>query len=615
MVKDVLRMNYFNGLFLTETEFNLEQDYHIRMRRIHNRRFFSPGIVWGLEVEKKGSDPTTTVIIREGMALNEVQDSNLEKISQEIINADDGYEIDFSTETDFQESPGTALAAGPVYICIDYLEEEDGPNQSYSNVIHRIYKKETAKIQASNTPPEDPPYEKKFIILGKVTIDVNKTITQLDLSFRDENAGPRTALASAESFDTKKLFLSIEGATGPFASIEGENLSGSNGIKVNSPKTEFSGPLTINSSFYAESAVLGTTDFRTKTAPINGLLVEGDVEFESKIGLCNTNTINEKKWHMMLDSGDGDKFKMNHYDGTNYSDPYLSIKPDDGTPDCENVVIGSDSSDKNLTIYGTYLAYGGALIIKNVDHSAVLKIDNNAINCDSELYLNYNSNGMVQIGSYNAPCGMKIFGNLEVNGTLTTTDKEGYVTDRFINQSDDTLEQGDVIVLGEKSTEIFYGMNDNIPVPEVDLTSTPYDRRVCGIVSEILVEEEPVAPYAKDVSREGIKTKAALGKKRKFDDGVKRLQIFSAKELEKVNRKIVEKRQFGHMVTIGCFAHCKVDADIAPINVGDLLTTSPTKGHAQKVLEPERSTGAIIGKALDSLKKGKGKIPVIVMMQ
>lgn len=66
--------------------------------------------------------------------------------------------------------------------------------------------------------------------------------------------------------------------------------------------------------------------------------------------------------------------------------------------------------------------------------------------------------------------------------------------------------------------------------------------------------------------------------------------------------------------------HCssilyKVDADIASIKIGDLLTTSPTKGHAQKVLEPEKAVGTIIGKAHGSLKKGKGKIPVLVMLQ
>jgi hypothetical protein len=59
---------------------------------------------------------------------------------------------------------------------------------------------------------------------------------------------------------------------------------------------------------------------------------------------------------------------------------------------------------------------------------------------------------------------------------------------------------------------------------------------------------------------------------------------------------------------------CNVDADIAPIRPGDLLTTSPTKGHAQKVLDVSRAAGAIIGKALGSLEKGKGKITVLVAL-
>ena len=58
-----------------------------------------------------------------------------------------------------------------------------------------------------------------------------------------------------------------------------------------------------------------------------------------------------------------------------------------------------------------------------------------------------------------------------------------------------------------------------------------------------------------------------------------------------------------------------MDADIAPIEPGDLLTTSPTKGHAQKVEDPTKAIGAIVGKALGEMKSGKGKIPVLVMLQ
>jgi hypothetical protein len=60
---------------------------------------------------------------------------------------------------------------------------------------------------------------------------------------------------------------------------------------------------------------------------------------------------------------------------------------------------------------------------------------------------------------------------------------------------------------------------------------------------------------------------------------------------------------------------CKVDASFAPIAVGDLLTTSPTPGHAMKATDPDRTFGAVIGKALRPLRSGQGLIPVLVAVR
>lgn len=60
---------------------------------------------------------------------------------------------------------------------------------------------------------------------------------------------------------------------------------------------------------------------------------------------------------------------------------------------------------------------------------------------------------------------------------------------------------------------------------------------------------------------------------------------------------------------------CKVDADIAPVQAGDLLTTSPTPGHAMKADDPLKSFGAVVGKALAGLPSGKGLVPMIVCLQ
>ena len=61
--------------------------------------------------------------------------------------------------------------------------------------------------------------------------------------------------------------------------------------------------------------------------------------------------------------------------------------------------------------------------------------------------------------------------------------------------------------------------------------------------------------------------------------------------------------------------YCKVDADIAPIAVGDLLTTSDQPGHAMKLTDPLRGFGAVIGKALKPMASGQGLLPILVALQ
>ena len=60
---------------------------------------------------------------------------------------------------------------------------------------------------------------------------------------------------------------------------------------------------------------------------------------------------------------------------------------------------------------------------------------------------------------------------------------------------------------------------------------------------------------------------------------------------------------------------CKVDANYSPIEVGDLLTTSATPGHAMKASDPVKAFGAVIGKALRPLKTGEGLIPILIALQ
>jgi hypothetical protein len=61
--------------------------------------------------------------------------------------------------------------------------------------------------------------------------------------------------------------------------------------------------------------------------------------------------------------------------------------------------------------------------------------------------------------------------------------------------------------------------------------------------------------------------------------------------------------------------YCKVDASYGAIETGDLLTTSPTPGHAMKASDPLRAFGAVIGKALLPLASGRDMIPILVALQ
>jgi hypothetical protein len=61
--------------------------------------------------------------------------------------------------------------------------------------------------------------------------------------------------------------------------------------------------------------------------------------------------------------------------------------------------------------------------------------------------------------------------------------------------------------------------------------------------------------------------------------------------------------------------YCKVDARYAPIEVGDLLTTSATVGHAMKATDSTCAFGTVIGKALRALHEGQAMIPILIALQ
>jgi hypothetical protein len=291
-------------------------------------------------------------------------------------------------------------------------------------------------------------------------------------------------------------------------------------------------------------------------------------------------------------------------------------------PNQGNVGIGTNTPDAKLDVAGAIRAGNSDIYFTKTDHTHT-GIGNAAGFAAIENASNPNFNCLMILGrSTGSPIVrrvqlwdfLQVNGDLVVTGRLTAPTKTGCVVDKFINKFSETLELGDVVTIGGNQSSLYYGLNDNIPIPEVDISQAAYNTRVCGIVCEVHGELASEPEQKKKAPGKDKKTKQPASSEKRSGAAKLQAREFTFQEMSAVDTTKVGPDQIGLMVTLGAFAHCKVDADIAPISVGDLLTTSPTKGHGQKVLDPSKATGAIIGKALGSLKKGKGKIPVLVTL-
>jgi hypothetical protein len=153
-------------------------------------------------------------------------------------------------------------------------------------------------------------------------------------------------------------------------------------------------------------------------------------------------------------------------------------------------------------------------------------------------------------------------GNVNVTKTVTTFDvfiAGSDCAEEFDIISPANVEPGTVMVIGDDARLIE--------------SHRAYDKRVAGIVSGA-GDLKPGIVLGKDASSKDRVPLALIGK------------VF-----------------------------CRVDATYAPIEVGDLLTTSPTRGHAMKAEDPLKSFGAVVGKALAPLREGRSLLPILVALQ
>lgn len=155
-------------------------------------------------------------------------------------------------------------------------------------------------------------------------------------------------------------------------------------------------------------------------------------------------------------------------------------------------------------------------------------------------------------------------GNVHVTGNLSVAQDvilaNADCAEDFDIADIDVAEPGTVMVLGEEGV--------------LHQSQHAYDKRVAGVISGA-GQYKPAIVLDKQQSQSNRKPIALLGK------------VF-----------------------------CKADARFGAIEIGDLLTTSSTAGHAMKAEDPMKAFGAVIGKALRPLTQGEqGLIPILIALQ
>lgn len=221
------------------------------------------------------------------------------------------------------------------------------------------------------------------------------------------------------------------------------------------------------------------------------------------------------------------------------------------------VGAGTHDSTSAMSIIGgtdSEPGSGGFLVLGSVA-SANISIDNNEIMARSNgatSTLYLNNDGGNVVIS---PTGHTIVSVLEITGGSDLS--EGFEVNA------DKIEPGMVVVIDESNPG------------ELKLATSAYDHKVAGIIS----------------GAGGVKTGLVMGQNGSLADGK-------------------------HPVALSGRVYCWCDASNGAIEAGDLLTTSATPGHAMKVADHAAAQGAIIGKAMTSLKQGeKGLVLVLVSLQ
>ncbi len=211
-------------------------------------------------------------------------------------------------------------------------------------------------------------------------------------------------------------------------------------------------------------------------------------------------------------------------------------------------------------------------------------------------------------------------GDGRVTGTFYNPLSAGGATAGIMkNAGKATLERGDVVVIAGDSSETIMG---SVPAVNIALASKAGDSAVVGIVdSPVYVPDAATdAAYQAQDNADNAAGQAAAqdpSKKAAFA-----ASLLAPGRISKVVGRLhsmagttVAAGGYANVITLGQYQAVKVDASFGAIHAGDLLTSSPHAGYAMKADAKAIASGAIIGKALGSMDRNSGLIPVMVTLK
>ena len=559
---EIKRLNYFTSQFLIEGDFTAEQAYHMQMRRRHNSVAHTPGVADGLIVQRNSA---TEVVISPGTAID--------SLGREIaLQSAQVYAL--QNRADNQT----------VFLTVAYSDALDNADKyppdptKFVRVTERPVFTDTTDTLSQDGPPPGPS-DGTAVLLAQIQLNGSGAIesnASIDNSVRTL-AGVKVApfaigtlqLAdgavtlnklAANSVDASKIVDGSVGAAelGANAVVNAKILDGAVTNSKLAANAVDAGKIADNA--IGNSKLIDGTIALTKLATQPVLSVEGvTAATGGNIDLVPSNaiTIAGNNANKTITIGESHSGTTGNPHGT--TAVQVGALPITG---------GTITSSAALPLFVVNTNAGLSGVIASVGSSSV-SFNNAAI-------VGISSGGGIAGVFAKAPDGS--FALSAQGACLFSGAKTGYVVDVCVNGDQQTLRTGDIVKLKNARVARFYGDANKIPVPEVVLADRESDGAVFGIVD-----------------REAVPVSDAPDPRIDPDDPT---SVAPSAEL--------------FVVTLGTYAHCKVDASAGPIEVGDLLTSSKNPGFAMRAVDPK--IGTIIGKALEPLDTGTGFIAVFVNM-